>query len=406
LPIIGGAMFLLFLNNNSLFSIDRFLHNLFIFLSGFIYFLWIIFWYKKNSDNKKKRIFLWVLVLTIPLAFYLMTLGNQLGETEKIIFGFLPFLIIFPIYSFLINHKKDIFFRIIAILVAISAIGIVIISDSERFKSNRLICNLKKGDFDDNICRIDNLYTLKKSLYGVAIDIPEQYGYWAFLKKRKDGNLTGKTTSLAVDNGYKGEVTLFTDKINFIDTVRTTVIPFVVTHDDNKDYYLGFFEIKKNPNKNTTEIITHSDSYFIGRDIEIGKTTIKPGYYNNFLTQEIFNPKENTNKKIELRVGGFLNKFYLNEDCTKSTKIEEKTRGDGQSYKICIFDNGNQCEAETYKKGGCPIKGVPVDDLENDAEIYCRINGGMIIKESSTCAFIRNKSFCNINEYFDGKCEK
>jgi hypothetical protein len=315
-------------------------------------------------------------------------------------------LIIFPICSFLINHKNDILFRIIAISVLVSAIGIIIISDSERFRLNRLICNLKKGDFYDNTCRIDNLYTLEKSLYGIAIEIPEQYGYWAFLKKRKDGNLTGEIISLAVDNGYIGEVTLLTNKINLIDTVKRTVIPFVITHDNNKDYYLGLFEINKNSNKNTTEIITHSDSYFLGRNINIRETTITKGYYNNFLTQEIFNPKENTNKKIELRVGGFLNKFYLNEDCTKSTKIEEKTRGDGQSYKICIFDNGNQCEAETYKKGGCPIKGVPVDDLENDAEIYCRINGGMIIEESSTCAFIRNKSFCNIDEYFDGKCEK
>lgn len=403
--ILGGVLFLLFINSNSLFLKDRLINNIFIFLSGVIYVRWILFWYKNNFDQKNKKIFLLTLSVTVLCSFYFMTLGNKLGEAEKIVFGFLPFLIIFPIYSFLVNHKNDMLFRIIAILVAISAIGIVIISDLDNLKSKRLLCNFKNGDFYNNTCRIDNSYTLKKSLYGIGIEIPRQYGYAAILKKRENGNLTGKIISLAIDNGYKGEVTLFTDKLFTMESVQQSIIPFVVTDDENNsDSYLGLFELSNNK-----DLVIHTDSYFIGRNIQLGDVTLAEGFYNNFVTQKFFDPSENTNKEIQLKVGGLLNKFYPNADCQEYEKVVERTRGDGQSYKVCIFENGNQCETETYKKGQCPIDGVPITDTESEEERYCLVTGGWtsgVTDTPSGCFFLGNERLCRLKGYYNGKCEK
>lgn len=92
--------------------------------------------------------------------------------------------------------------------------------------------------------------------------------------------------------------------------------------------------------------------------------------------------------------------------------VQEKQRGDGKEYKICLFNNNRQCEVESLLKGDCPINGLKVTGYITDAATYCVVTGGVYKitgmennVENGDCTFF-NGNVCNVWDLYNGKCEK
>lgn len=100
------------------------------------------------------------------------------------------------------------------------------------------------------------------------------------------------------------------------------------------------------------------------------------------------------------------------ENCVKQGgRITIAQRGNDWDYKICVFEDGKQCEAWALLRGDCPAGGVDVAGYVTSAARYCVITGGeyhLIGKpgaqdEKGTCNFTCGKS-CDVWEYFKGRC--
>jgi putative hemolysin len=100
-------------------------------------------------------------------------------------------------------------------------------------------------------------------------------------------------------------------------------------------------------------------------------------------------------------------------NCTdKGGAIQEKQRGDGSKYKICLFEDNRQCEADSLLNGDCPIGGLKVTGYITEAAVYCAILGGNYEvtgmnnnAENGNCSFF-NGNICNVWDLYNGKCQK
>jgi len=100
-------------------------------------------------------------------------------------------------------------------------------------------------------------------------------------------------------------------------------------------------------------------------------------------------------------------------NCTdKGGVIQTKQRGDGNEYKICLFEDNRQCEADSLLNGDCPVGGLKVAGYITEAAVYCAILGGKYEitgmdndKENGNCSFF-NGNICNVWDLYNGKCEK
>ena len=109
--------------------------------------------------------------------------------------------------------------------------------------------------------------------------------------------------------------------------------------------------------------------------------------------------------------------FPVSEDvssniCTANggQQIIEKKRGDGQPYKVCLFEDNRQCELQALNSGECPKGGLKITGYITPASQYCVLTGGhYLIKpvisslhEQGYCTL--HGVTCDADEYFNGQC--
>lgn len=114
----------------------------------------------------------------------------------------------------------------------------------------------------------------------------------------------------------------------------------------------------------------------------------------------------------------FKNSETITDEATKNCiqkggVSQPRTRGDGEKYKVCFFEDNRQCEELALYNGECPVGGLKVTGYITDAAVYCAIVGGRYeIDNSKTngvengmCTFF-NGNVCNAWDLYNGKCEK
>lgn len=92
--------------------------------------------------------------------------------------------------------------------------------------------------------------------------------------------------------------------------------------------------------------------------------------------------------------------------------LENKKRGDGTEYSVCIFEDNRQCETLSLLNNECPKEGVKITGYITEAATYCAVLGGKYEitgntddVEDGNCSFFSGK-ICNVWDLYSGKCEK
>lgn len=242
---------------------------------------------------------------------------------------------------------------------------------------NNLKCKIKGGEINtlgNNLCIIKDLKNIKKNLDNKKI----------YPTLNKDNQDEEKILHI---NNTKG---LYKNSL--------FIVPLDIKKENHTESYLALFK-----NGYPFSII---DYYKIGDNIQIKETEIpetsqgKSIFYSYEVIQ--YYTENNKLKNIALRISPVSLKLYLKENCEDNNYIEEKNKGDGEKYKVCVFENGNQCEVESHLKGDCPPEGFSIKNLNTEEEIYCQITGGMLSQQLNECAF--NGYICDLDEYYNGEC--
>jgi len=280
------------------------------------------------------------------------------------------------------KKSKIIIFKIIILFIFIIILIFLLFAiKNEKTYSylNILKCKSKGGEVNDwgsNLCIIKDLEDIKKNL-------DNKKTYLTF-----NGNNQNEGNILHIDNikGFYGN-SLF-------------VVPLDIKRKNNTESYLVLFK-----NGYPFSII---DYYKIGDNIQIKETKIPKTFKEKslFYSYEVIQDyaEDDELKSIALRISPVSLKLYLKESCEKNNYVEEKTKGNGEKYKVCVFENGNQCELESSIQGDCPPEGAIIKNLITEEEIYCQITGGMLNKQLNECAFYGY--ICDLDEYYNGECKK
>jgi hypothetical protein len=404
--LFGGLFFLCLTGINNQLSLSGLIKSLIIFVLGTFVLAWTIFWYNNMREIKNRKAFLIFLILLSPVVVFAIKTGNTLGTIQELTFGFIPLLIFLPIFTFLIKRKNDIVLRIIAVFSVFAGIAAVLMFYGGIANFASLKCLIKSGTYQNGKCLIENLPSFKESLFGTKIIVPEQADKIAFLKQRWSDNLSGNIINTKTGGLENGKVTLLSEKISSVQNAHLIAMPFIVNLNGIKYYYLGLFDVYTGgySSEKYFDGVRHLDSYPIGKNIKLGKVSVKNGSYNYFITQEYFEPGENIKKEIKLRVGGYPEKFYSDKDCDEAGQLVKKTRGDGKEYKICILSGGGQCEIESYKNGNCPPDGYDVSKL-SEAGAYCLLTGHYPKESEGICHILEKNLKCSLASYYKGECE-
>lgn len=88
--------------------------------------------------------------------------------------------------------------------------------------------------------------------------------------------------------------------------------------------------------------------------------------------------------------------------CTSNGgNIVTKLKPSGHKYKVCIFEDNRQCAVTALKKKTCPVGGLKITGYDNDAQIYCVINGGKTIAEPNAKCVLPDGKKISVNKYYD-----
>jgi hypothetical protein len=430
---VGGVLFLIIAQPTNVFSLFSILKLLGIFILGIIFVALIIFFYRKMPTLKTQKFFLILLAISSPITIFMMMLGNMLGLAEMFVYGFASILFFLMIISFILVRPEKIKKRILIIISFILFIVAVAIFNKDYCyqKIKHLNCARRGGNFNytEGYCHFKNKFSIEKNIFGLQINIPEEDEQIATLLTRKGDNLSGDILDLKTNSRINGGVTVYPEKINTLDSIYEFSMPFSVEYNNSNDkyYYLGLFQgdVSNSLEKDYSfyDKISHIDSYFIGKNIELGDTILgKHGlhdgeFYGTIslpVFQEYYENGHENKKEIELRIDQYKqSNFYLYEDCEKTGELITKTRGDGKSYEICVMKSGGICTPEAYKRGVCPMEGFKADefmliqDRDNisyniEAKKYCLAMGRLYV--DGTCQVSLQKT-CPMEDYYNGKCD-
>lgn len=429
--LTGGILFLLIIQLDNIFSFFGVLRLLGIFILGTVFIALIIFFYNKMPTLKNQKFFLILLAMFSPLIVFMMIIGNMLSTVEMFIYGFVSLLFSLLIISFILIKPKKIKKKVLILISLIFLIVVMAIFNKDYCyqKIKYLNCERRGGNFNytEGYCHFKNELSIEKNIFGIQINIPEENEQIATLLIRKGDNLSGDILDLKTNSRINGRVTVYPKKINTLDSVYEFSMPFVVEYNNSNDkyYYLGLFQgdVSNFLEKDYSfyDKINHIDSYFIGKNIELGNTILgKHGLHDGEFYGTISLPVlqeyyEGENKKeIELRIDQYKqSKFYLYKDCAETGELVKKTRGDGKIYEICVMENGGICAPEAYKKGECPMEGFRADefmliqDRDNipyniEAKKYCLAMGKLRV--DGTCQ-VNLQEICPMEDYYNGKCD-
>ncbi len=398
---VGGFIFLLLTKADFSFFVRRPIFSLLAALAGVLCLAFIVFLFNNLETKKQKNIFLIIFLFSLPLGFWGAKFGDTLGTTEKLLFCSVPFLVAASLAVFLLKSKKDLLFRIIAVVSIFLCLFAVSLAYKDFLSKDKFVCRLRGGVYMDGGCLIENFYSLKRSLFGTVIFLPGQNSQAVFLDQRRGDYLSG-----LAENQGKTEVKLFPEKALFVNS-RTITIPFSAERNGQSEYYLGLFKISGGDTPSGEKYFAgakHLSSYHIGDEIELGDTKKDgQGSYEDFIIQEYFD--QGNKKEIRLRIGYDFEEnkeiIFSDKKCEEVGSVGERTKGDGTIYKICILGEDKICELEAYNSGNCYPGGVDISKLNNEAEIYCSITGH-IFGSGRTC--LVNGEECLMEDYYNGKC--
>jgi len=90
----------------------------------------------------------------------------------------------------------------------------------------------------------------------------------------------------------------------------------------------------------------------------------------------------------------------------KGGLLEIKTLPDGNQYGLCFFDDNRACEEWAMMRGDCPVGGVKTTGYDTDSQKYCAWLGGKTVAEKDADCTFADKSVCNDDDLYAGKCFK
>ncbi|MDD3267338.1 MAG: DUF333 domain-containing protein [Burkholderiales bacterium] len=98
----------------------------------------------------------------------------------------------------------------------------------------------------------------------------------------------------------------------------------------------------------------------------------------------------------------FSSVVLANNICTKDGgQIINKKTPSGHKYQVCAFEDNRQCAIMALKNKICPIGGLKITGYDNEAQMYCVINGGKTIAESNAICTLPNGKKISVDKYYN-----
>lgn len=111
----------------------------------------------------------------------------------------------------------------------------------------------------------------------------------------------------------------------------------------------------------------------------------------------------NINKVLIIITASMFSSISLaNNICAKNGgDIVNKETPHGHKYQVCVFEDNRQCAVKALKNKTCPSDGLKITGYDNDAQIYCVINGGKTIAESNAICTLPSGKKISVNKYYN-----
>lgn len=82
-------------------------------------------------------------------------------------------------------------------------------------------------------------------------------------------------------------------------------------------------------------------------------------------------------------------------------QVINKTNCAGKKYKLCVFTDNRQCTLHALKKGYCPVGGIKITGYDNEAQIYCAVNGGKVIAKPHALCKLPSGKKLSAEKYYN-----
>ncbi|MFA5248582.1 MAG: hypothetical protein WC415_05190 [Patescibacteria group bacterium] len=419
--IIGGLSSFYFTRNSISSEVNSILlvSSIFLLCTGFI--ACVIYIARRKIDYQLGDL---LAFLAVVLFFNAMKFGYSLGWAETIILPSVIFILLIPVYLFLIKHPKQII-RSFFWLSLFVCTTIVLSSHSKTFFTS--YCELVRGGKGINgDCYSMDKRSASRNILNTVIKHPETNGIEITLSKRKGANIIGESRESYI-LGYgniNNKIEAYPDDILKIPDSLYFTMPFsTINSNGDRNYYLGLFEValptlsESNSDEEFYKFyksITHLESYFIGKNIIIGRAELGINgfvdglYYGKYGTLIFQKYQESVNqdeKTLNLIVSSGLDDLkplmYEKKKCKELGEVKELIRGDGKKYSVCSFGAIGQCEIGLYERVDCPRNGFDISKYKTEAEIYSAAMGKFFTAEGE----IRNdgKPYYSVYDYYNGK---
>ena len=278
--IIGGVISLYFTLND----ISTSFNSIFIIVGLFLlcvtfnaFFIYII------KRKLKYQINGLVAFISAFLFFSSMIFGYKLGWIETFLFPLIIFFALIPCSLFLLKHPKYIV-RNIFWSFFLGAF-ILVFSNSNKLIFSQYCELIRKGQSDIGKCYPKSDYSIKKNILNLKIIHPEITGVEIKLSKRSGENIVGKSKEIFIpkQGDLNNKIEAYPTKITLLPNTNKFTMPFsTISENDDKNYYLGLFEIVNYDKSDSVfgfykfyKSFRHLESQFINKNIILENTKIK-----------------------------------------------------------------------------------------------------------------------------------
>lgn len=277
---------------------------------------------------------------------------------------------------------------------------------------NKQICELRGGIYSSFVLERcspkDAFAAAKQVLPGKVIDIPDKPDQEIKMKRVRNGTIEGYIRNKETKKETGEKVIAYVNKVKATSLdAQSFLMPFEIESKQGKSAYLGTFSFFSVYENKETEFFykkiyllnayNFGERYFIDAIFDIGS-----GPYSQpvkILAHSTDTPDKQ--EQIILRYYSELSRYVEDNGC--EGQIVNRERGDGKTYEVCIYENGNECAVEAYNHGNCPVAGYDISIAKSDPEKFGIVSGHLF--RNGEFKFRGNYDHCTIDDFYYGRCE-
>lgn len=285
--------------------------------------------------------------------------------------------------------KKSIWILVASVLAIVLVVAFVLFKEAW---ADKISCEVRRGEyrvdifFGNRFCYPKSIpEAARKTFVGKVLSHPDDVSLEIVFTDEKKGVVEGYVRNRASREKTGNRVFAYTDHILVQENSKGSFYaPLYIETAQGMTAYLGLFSFFENgpPKKynNYYKNIYLMNSYSFGDKVVIDEIKlIRIGSYSSQFSILIHSAHAPQDKKsVDLRYFYELDQYLEYEGCVDPKKIISRERGDGKSYDICLFENGNECAMDTYEKGNCPFNGYEVSQINDEMVKYGIVKGQLM----------------------------